>query len=84
MRGIVLLIMLALAACKSAPTPPAAAEAPALRSWEMASGKAPTKVEFAALVAACEDRENSGKPADPPGGSLDSCLADLGLRRAEP
>lgn len=84
MRGIVLLIVLALAACKSAPTPPVAREAPAVGGWETASGKPPSKVEFAALVAACEDREHAGKLAYPPGGSLDSCLADLGLRRAAP
>ena len=86
MRGIALLIVLALAACKSAPTPPAVGggKAPAVGGWETASGKPPSKVEFAALVAACEDREHGGKLAYPPGGSLDSCLADLGLRRAAP
>jgi hypothetical protein len=84
MRGFVLLIMLALVACKGAPTPPATGEVPELRGWELASGKPATQVEFAALVAACEDRESSGKLLYPPGGSLDSCLADLGLRRAEP
>ena len=84
MRGIVLLIMLALTACKDAPAPPVAGPAPELRGWELASGKPPTTVEFAALLAACEDREKAGAVGGPPKGGLDSCLAELGLRRAEP
>jgi hypothetical protein len=84
MRGIVLLIMLALAACKGAPTPPATSAAPEMRGWELASGKVPTRVEFDALVAACEDRAKSGAAAQPAGGGLYPCLADLGLKRAEP
>ena len=83
MRGIVLSIMLALAACQGTPRPPAAGAAPAMRGWELASGKAPTGVEFAALLAACEDRANSAA-AQPGAAGLYSCLADLGLKRAAP
>ncbi|HEV2302563.1 MAG TPA: hypothetical protein VGR91_13425 [Stellaceae bacterium] len=79
MQAIVLLIMLTLQACNGAPAPPAAGPAPELRGWELASGKPPTKVEFAALLAACEDRGQAAAK-----GGLDSCLADLGLRHAEP
>lgn len=48
------------------------------RGWHFASGKPPSRAEYVAFVAACQDgtmRRAQGKP-------LDSCLADLGLRRA--
>ena len=40
--------------------------------WRLASGKVPTKAEFAAFAATCQDK----------GGAMDACLADLGLKRA--
>jgi hypothetical protein len=43
-----------------------------MAGWRMASGKYPTQAEFAALAATCEAK----------GGALDSCFADLGLKRA--
>lgn len=45
--------------------------------WRFVSGRAPTRTEFIAVVATCEDgaiRRLHGRP-------LDACLADLGLRR---
>ena len=47
--------------------------------WQLASGKAPTRAEYAALVAACQDRAVQRVAAAP----LDICLADLGLKRAQ-
>jgi ABC-type glycerol-3-phosphate transport system substrate-binding protein len=67
--------LLGLAACSSSdaasnaePAPP-----PDTSGWRMASGKEPTKAEFAALAATCEAK----------GGAVDNCLADLGLKRAQ-
>ena len=66
--------LLALAACNPAtqPTTADASPPPDIAGWRMASGKAPTRAEFAALAATCEAK----------GGALDSCFADLGLKRA--
>lgn len=46
--------------------------------WQFASGKPPSHAEYAAVVATCED----GAVPRMEGQPLDSCLADLGLRRA--
>jgi hypothetical protein len=67
--------LLALAACNPAATQTSTVEAspsPDIAGWRMASGKTPTQAEFAALAATCEAK----------GGALDSCFADLGLKRA--
>ena len=50
-----------------------------LRQWQTATGKPPSKAEFAALVAACEDRAKHSDKAE----SIDNCLADFGLRRVQ-
>jgi hypothetical protein len=67
--------LLALAACDPAATQTSAidtAPAPDIAGWRMASGKSPTQAEFAALAATCEAK----------GGAIESCFADLGLKRA--
>jgi hypothetical protein len=49
----------------------------AVRGWSFASGKRPSRAEYAALVASCRQgavQSARGKP-------LEVCLADLGLRR---
>ena len=46
--------------------------------WQLASGKAPSRAEYAAIVAACQD----GAVMRAQGRPLDSCLADLGLRHS--
>jgi hypothetical protein len=51
----------------------------AVNKWQEASGKPPTRAEFAALVAACRDRAGSAES----GAQIDGCLADLGLRRMQ-
>jgi hypothetical protein len=64
-----------LVACSSTTTETASiAEAPPpdTSGWRLATGKVPTKAEFTALSATCEAK----------GGAVDSCLADLGLKRA--
>jgi hypothetical protein len=83
MRGVAALAVLGLglglAACKGSEAPVVAGAVPSdVQGWrEVALRKPPTSAEFAALIAACRDRQNSGQSA-----SLDQCLADLGLRRA--
>lgn len=76
-RTLLLLAFFALsglAACQEADTEGSAVAAalPAdIAEWRLASGKAPTKAEFAALSATCEAK----------GGINDACFADLGLKR---
>ena len=50
-----------------------------LREWQTADGKPPSKTEFAAVVAACEDRAKSANESGP----IEGCLADYGLRRVQ-
>ena len=72
MRAVAAVVLLGLASCAAATgtTAPASAQ---MRDWATASGK-PTQAEFAALVAACQDRAKTA--------AIDGCLGDLGLRRA--
>lgn len=49
-----------------------------MAGWRFASGKTPSRAEYAAMVAACQD--GAVRPAMV--GPLDACLADLGLKRA--
>jgi len=49
-----------------------------MQGWRYSSGKAPSRAEHAAMVAACQDGAVPRSAAKP----LDACLADLGLRRA--
>ena len=76
MGRIALVVALAVAGC--AVSQGALSTTPDdMQGWRQASGKPPTKDEFAAVMAACQDRQKSGW-----GGSIDQCLIDLGLRRA--
>ncbi|MBV8890189.1 MAG: hypothetical protein JO267_01425 [Alphaproteobacteria bacterium] len=79
MPRVAFVVLLSLAACAAPDTSQSvAAGPPDMQGWQGLSGKAPTKNEFAALVAACEDRAKvTGRP-DP----IDDCLADHGLRHA--
>jgi hypothetical protein len=45
--------------------------------WRTERGGVPTKAEFTALVASCQDRAKAAND------TFDSCLADMGLRRGE-
>ena len=66
--------LLVLAACQTQETASSADPGPApdLAGWRLASGKIPTKAEYAALTATCEAQ----------GGAMDSCLSELGLKKA--
>jgi hypothetical protein len=73
-----MLVLLALAACAAAKDSTAGASS-GMRDWQTSTGKSPTKAEFAALVAACQDRVKTTSDNGPIAG----CLADLGLRRSQ-
>lgn len=73
--GLTFLALLGLAACDGADTGEADAAPLDMTGWRLASGKAPTQAEFAALTATCQDETKSGP--------LDSCLATLGLKRKQ-
>jgi hypothetical protein len=48
-----------------------------MRGWSFASGKRPSRVEYTAIVASCQQ----GAVRSAQGKKLEACLADLGLRR---
>jgi hypothetical protein len=76
MRWLALPLLLGLAACAESDSGQAGPVD--MQGWRLASGKAPTRAEYAAIVAACEDgavRRSQGAP-------LDACLAGLGLKPA--
>jgi hypothetical protein len=71
---------IALLACSSSdsgPLPGRAGGNPA--QWRFSSGRAPTRAEYLAVVATCEE----GAIAQMRGRPIDACLADLGLRRRQ-
>lgn len=79
MRGVEVIVLLGLVACAAADGVTPASASSELRQWQTLTGKPPSKAEFAAVVAACEDRAKSSDKAGP----IDSCLADFGLRRIQ-
>ena len=71
-------LMLGLVACETSDaTQQAGFGSGDMQGWRLASGKRPSRAEYAAVVAACQD----GAVARAKGKALDACLADLGLRR---
>jgi hypothetical protein len=79
MRGIAFLILLSVAACAGRDAVVPASASSEARGWQEVSGKTPSQAEFAAVVAACQDRAESSDK----GGPIDDCLLDLGLRRVQ-
>ncbi len=77
MQGIVLLLALALAAHATPNAVSPAYAAVESGGWQLASGKAPSKAAFAAILAACQDEVQSSAQQAP----LDGCLVDYGLHR---
>ena len=78
MPRIALLLMLGLVGCALGDTGQQAGPVD-VQGWRFASGKPPTRAEYAAVVAACQNgavRRSQGKP-------VEACLAELGLRRVE-
>ena len=82
MPRFAVLIVLVLAGCEIFEmSQPAEFGSGDMQGWRFASGKRPSRAEYAALVAACQD--GAVQPAVGVGvaGPLDACLADLGLKR---
>jgi len=72
-----LLLLLGLAACSSNDTASGDSNTPVpMQGWRTERGKVPSQAEFTAVVASCQDRTKA------PGGDLDSCLTDMGLKRS--
>jgi hypothetical protein len=72
---IAVVASLTLAACNSSDAAGTTdASSPDPTGWRMASGKEPTKAEFAALAATCENESKES--------SIEACLAELGLKKA--
>jgi hypothetical protein len=74
--AVVGMVALGLAACASETE---VSGPPEMQGWRGLSGKAPTRAEYAAMVAACQDGAVRRAQAKP----LEACLVDLGLRRTE-
>jgi len=79
MRGVALVVFLGLVACATGNAVTSANASSDLREWQTAAGKPPSQNEFAAVVAACEDRAKTANKNDP----IEGCLADFGLRRVQ-
>ena len=79
MRGVAIIVLLGLLLCATGQAVTSAKSASEPREWQTATGKPPSKNELAAVIAACEDRAKSTDKA----GTLEGCLADYGLRRAQ-
>jgi hypothetical protein len=71
-RIALLTVPFALAACAEL-AGQNTASAPDPSGWQFASGKPPSKAEFAALSATCEAKC----------GAVETCLVNLGLKRAK-
>jgi hypothetical protein len=67
------LLPLALGACTTTETAVTATAPTDPGGWLMSSGKQPTKAEFTALAATCEEM----------GGAVEPCFTNLGLKRAQ-
>jgi hypothetical protein len=79
MPRFAVVLMLVLAGCEIFDvSQPAEFGSGDVQGWRFASGKRPSRAEYAALVAACQD----GAVRLAAAGPLDACLADLGMKRA--
>ena len=79
MRGVALVVFLGFVACATGDAVTSANASSELRQWQTAAGKPPSKNEFAAVVAACEDKAKTTNKSDP----IEACLADYGLHRVQ-
>src|SRR5271165_2323876 len=65
MRGMAFIVLFGLVACAAGDAVTPANASSELRGWQTAAGKAPSKSEFAAVLAACEDRAKMRTRARP-------------------
>jgi len=80
MPRFAVLIVLGLAACAAFEgSQPGDLGSGEMQGWRLASGKTPSRAEYAAMVAACQ----AGAVQHTAAATLDGCLSGLGLKRAE-
>jgi hypothetical protein len=79
MRGVAFVVLFGIIACATGDAVTRANASSELREWRTADGKPPSKNEFAAVVAACEDKAKTENKSDP----IEGCLADYGLHRVQ-
>ncbi|HJU19398.1 MAG TPA: hypothetical protein VJ770_23330 [Stellaceae bacterium] len=80
MRRIVLIVLLTLAACAGADAAKTVSGSSDPQDWRLPTGKPPSQVEYAALVAACQDKVHE----PPDSGAVDSCLSgDFGMHHLQ-
>jgi len=78
MARLALIMLCGLAGCDLLDTGQSEYGSGDMSGWRYASGKTPSRAEYAAMAAACQDGAVPRSAAKP----LDACLADLGLKRA--
>ena len=79
MRGVALVVFLGFVAYATGDAVTSANASSELRQWQTAAGKPPSKNEFAAVVAACEDKAKTTHKSD----AMEGYLADYGLQRVQ-
>jgi hypothetical protein len=79
MRGVAFAVLFGIVACATGDAVTPANASSELREWRTADGKPPSKTEFAAVMAACEDRAKTANKSDP----IEGCLGDYGLHRVQ-
>jgi hypothetical protein len=79
MRGVAFAVLFGIVACATGDAVTPANASSELREWRTADGKPPSKTEFAAVMAACEDRAKTANKSD----LIEGCLADYGLHRVQ-
>ena len=79
MRGVAFAVLFGIVACATGDAVTSANASSELRQWQTAAGKPPSKNEFAAVVAACEDKAKTTHKSD----AMEGCLADYGLQRVQ-
>jgi hypothetical protein len=77
--GVTFVVLFALVACATGGAVTPANASSERYEWRTADGKPPSKNEFAAVVAACEDRAKTENKGD----AIEGCLADYGLHRVQ-
>jgi len=80
MRRPAFVLLLGLVVCATGDAVTPASASSEWREWRTAAGKPPSKKEFAAVLAACEDRAKNANQSDD---AVEGCLADYGLRRVQ-
>jgi hypothetical protein len=72
-------VLFAVVACAAGHAVQAAGASSDFGEWQTAAGKALSKNEFAAVLAACEDKAKSASKTE----SVEDCFTAYGLRRAQ-